>query len=246
MSILSHRHRFLFVHVAKTGGRSVNLTLAKRCADSERFNTRKLDPDVDVLGRRIAIEIRTQATAEQWNSYFKFAFVRNPWDRAVSMFRHIQSSREMNAKGKIQYLNEITRRLAIKPDEFKFDIFVRAVLRDRIFDNYHWDKQIYCFTDENNRNLFDFIGRYESLQKDFDFVCDRLGFFRIRLPHYNRTRHAHYSSYYSEETRQIVGELYREDVEMFGYTFEDRPSPRLFVSIDRLPLFQKLKNAVWQ
>jgi hypothetical protein len=74
------------VHVAKTGGTSVDVTLARNCDHYEQFNTRKLNPNVDVLGRRIALEIRSGAITEQWDNYFKFAFVRNPWDRTVSIF----------------------------------------------------------------------------------------------------------------------------------------------------------------
>ena len=113
MSILSHRHHFLFVHVAKTGGRSINLALARWCPKSERFNTKKLDPQVDVLGRRPGLEVRKQTTDEQWNKYFKFAFVRNPWDRAVSVYQHIRHAETLNAKEKKRYLDEITRRLRI-------------------------------------------------------------------------------------------------------------------------------------
>ena len=211
------------MHVAKTGGTSVDVTLARNCDHSELFSTRKLNPDVDILGRRIALEIRSKASTEQWNNYFKFAFVRNPWDRAVSMFRNIQSAQKMGSKDKSKYLDEITRRLNISPRDLTFEIFVKAVLRDRVFDNYHWDKQVHCFTDEDNQNLFDFIGRYENLQQDFEVICKRLGFPVVKLPHHNKTRHGHYSSYYSAETELIVGQLYRDDVEMFGYQFERQP-----------------------
>jgi len=223
MSIFSHQHKFIFVHVAKTGGTSVDVTLARNCDHSEQFYTRKLNSNVDVLGRRIALELRPKATDEQWDQYFKFAFVRNPWDRTVSIFRHIQSAKKMKSKEKSRYLEEITRRLKIRPKDFTFEIFVKAVLRDRVFDNYHWDKQIHCFTDEDNQNLFDFIGRYENLQQDFDAICKRLGFPAVKLPHHNKTGHDHYSSYYSAETELIVGQLYRDDVEMFDYQFERQP-----------------------
>jgi len=220
MSILSHKHRFLFVHVAKTGGRSIGIALRKHCLSTERFNTHSLDPNVDMLGRRIALEVRPALTDEQWDDYFKFAFVRNPWDRTVSMYHHIKSSVSLKATGKIRYLEEITRRLKIHPDELTFDVFVRRVLQDRVFDNYHWDKQIRCFTDEGNTNVFDFIGRFEHLQRDYNAVCERLGLPIERLPYQNRTRHLHYSSYYDSQTEQIVADLYPEDIRMFGYGFE--------------------------
>ena len=70
----------------------------------------------------------------------------------------------MKSKDKLRYLDEITHRLNIRPRDFTFEIFVKAVLRDRVLHNYHSDKQLHCFTDEDNPNIFDFIGRYENLQ----------------------------------------------------------------------------------
>lgn len=244
MSILSHQYRFLFIHVAKTGGRSVNLSLARRCPQSERFNTRKLNPEVDVLGRRIGLEIRDLTAPEQWNSYFKFAFVRNPWDRTVSMYRHIRSSYEMNARGKMRYLDEITRRLGIQPDAFTFDIFVRGVLRDRVFDNYHWDKQIHCFTDRHNQNVLDFIGRFEDLQQDFDTICRQIGFPLTTLPHHNRTRDQPYETYYTPETVRIVEDLYREDVDMFRYEFGRNKSSPVAGRCEAPSILQRLRSHV--
>lgn len=223
MSILSHTHGFIFIHVAKTGGRSVNLTLAKHCPSRERFNTRKLNPNVNTLGRRIALEVRERTSQDKWNAYFKFAFVRNPWDRALSTFKHIKFSREMSARGKMDYLHTIANALRIDPSSLTFDTYVRAVLRDRVFDNYHWDKQIHCFTDESNQNLLDFIGRFESLQADFDTACEHIGLPKTKLPRHNKTEHSHYSTYYSPQTAQIVADLYREDIEMFGYQFAGPP-----------------------
>lgn len=224
MSILSHDHRFLFLHIAKTGGRSVNLTLARHCPRLARFNTKKLNPKVDILGRRPGLEIRQHMTNSEWSDYFKFAFVRNPWDRAVSMYRHIRSAEEMRSDGKLRYLEEITRRLNIDSQSLSFEIFVKAVLRDRIFDNYHWDKQILSLTDEAGKQIFDFVGRFENLQADFDTICRRIGFPLARLPHHNKTRRKHYAEYYTAETRDIVATIYRNDIDTFGYEFEDVPA----------------------
>ena len=224
MSILSHDHRFLFLHIAKTGGRSVNLTLARHCPRLARFNTKKLNPEVDVLGRRPGLEIRQHMTDSEWNDYFKFAFVRNPWDRAVSMYRHIRSAEEMRSDGKLRYLEEITRRLNIDSQSLTFGTFVKAVLRDRIFDNYHWDKQILSLTDNAGKQMFDFVGRFENLQTDFDTICRRIGFPLARLPHHNKTRRKHYAEYYTDETREIVASIYRDDIDTFGYQFDDAPA----------------------
>ena len=68
---------------------------------------------------------------------------------------------------------------------------------------------------------FDFIGRYENLQQDFDHVCDSIGIPRRILPHANKSRRKPYWKYYNTKTRDIVAEIFREDIEYFGYEFED-------------------------
>ena len=70
----------------------------------------------------------------------------------------------------------------------------------------------------------DFIGRFESLQTDFNTVCDRVGCDRAVLPHVFKTTHEHYARYYTSETRDIVGELYAVDIANFGYRFENDQS----------------------
>jgi hypothetical protein len=105
--------------------------------------------------------------------------------------------------------------------------------------------------DEQGRLLVDFVGRYESLQADFDTVCARLGIPPTPLPHENRSlaekprirtvkelttalrrwlwnlerRHTfpHYTQYYDDESREFVAQLFRKDIETFEYSFGESP-----------------------
>jgi hypothetical protein len=69
----------------------------------------------------------------------------------------------------------------------------------------------------------DFVGRFESLQCDFDRICSLLRIEPRPLQHVFKTNHAHYAEYYDDETRKIVEELYGADIAAFGYRFDDPP-----------------------
>jgi hypothetical protein len=239
--VISSRHRCLFVHVPKTAGMSIEhvflgllgLTWEGRAPLLLRANhdPRQGPPRLAHLTAAEYVSCG-YLSAEQFESYFKFSFVRNPWDRMVSEYKY------RGYPVKIDFKTYLFRRL---PPPGWTDTY-RHIMPQHDF-----------LHDESGRLLVDFVGRYETLQADFDRVCARLDLPPTPLPRVNRSledrrpmsfrelrkrlrraihsrerRHTfpHYTEYYDQESREFVGRMYRRDVESFNYSFGDGvPSP---------------------
>lgn len=67
-----------------------------------------------------------------------------------------------------------------------------------------------------------FIGKLDSFAEDLKYVCDIIGIEVGELKNKHQTNHAHYSTYYTPRTKQIIADLYKEDIETFGFTFETK------------------------
>jgi hypothetical protein len=78
--------------------------------------------------------------------------------------------------------------------------------------------------DKNGKVLVDFIGRFENLQSDFDRVCPEIGLPPTALPHVNKSKvirkYKGYQDYYDKESKEFIAELYKSDIELFGYEFD--------------------------
>lgn len=96
-------------------------------------------------------------TREQYDSYFKFAFVRDPWARAFSWYQNV--SRDVHH----QKAMGITGPLSLR--EFLERYSGRGELKPQIY----WMKNF------SGSIPLDFIGHFETLEKDFRDVCRMMG-----------------------------------------------------------------------
>jgi len=211
--ILSCSSRFLFVHIEKAAGSSIQQALLPfaNAAPSNRFRRRLawLEPLNRIGGLYRALQFGEHATAnevkrclppEAYDALFKFAFVRNPWDRMVSRYAHLLRSKDRNRYSFISNLE-------------KFEDFLQWEMRRHSANQYHY------VTDAQGRQIVDFIGHYETLAEDFANVCARLKI-QAELPHVNVSEHRDYRTYYTPETREFVAKRFQRDIEMFGYDFD--------------------------
>ena len=219
--LLSPRYRFLFVHIAKTGGTSVRAALERvRWRDPWYWLMWPCHRLSHLTGHRLGTKFPRHAKAiaakemlprELYDALFKFAFVRNPWDLQVSSFHHIRRERPQHLGGHEDFASFLRWKLdPERPYQFHLDTSI--------------ERQSDYLVDLHGNLIVDFVGRYERLQDDFAVACERIGIPCPTLPHRRQAtdRKKDYRSYYTDDTAALVAAHFAADVERFGYTF-DRP-----------------------
>lgn len=215
--LLSHRYRFLFVHIAKTGGTSVRAALQRyRWRDPYYLPQWLASKMSGLAGHELAIKLPRHCkviTAQEmlprefYNDLFKFGFVRNPWDLQVSSYHHIKRERPH----------------LVLPDE-SFEEFLTRKLDPNRPWQYHIDTSITpqsdYLVDLRGNLIVDFVGRYENLQNDFDHCCERIGLPIQALPHRRKANdRSRYRDYYNATTQKLVAAHFERDIALFGYQF---------------------------
>ena len=210
--VVSDLKEFIFCHIPKTGGGSVRKTLWPHCGEQIETSAgsvvtgQYLRPHLPMrLGQKILGENR-------FKEYFKFSFVRNPWDRFESFYYFIHQN-------KAHARHEEVRKLS-------FSAFIDKVVSTPlggIFPKGRFRTQKDFLYDKENNLLVDFVGRFETLQKDLDSVSDKLGIESLKLPeqHVHKTDHERYTNYYNASTREKIARADKSDIKTFGYKFGD-------------------------
>ena len=192
--MINHKHKCIFIHIPKTAGKSIELALGA--------DLRKLHRSRTHIKHGTPLEWRYP---KHWEKYFTFTFVRNPWDRFVSAYFCDWGMLRRNPLPR--------RRIIARLGSVGFKDFVK-----HHSDHYEWSRFYKSQMDWIVSN-YDFIGRFENLQEDFNVVCDKIGIPQQELPHKNKTNHKHYTEYYDDETREIIANWSAGEIEMFGYEF---------------------------
>ena len=233
--LLSHRHRFIFIHIGKTGGTSIELALCRHLGvDLEE--TRR-SPDGEWWKHIWARHLRERVGERTWDGYFTFAFVRNPYDMVLSLYsmytqypqytdpeRHPDLYHPWNQYESFRHFIKSMGRSQHEPDERWRQPLAQLGVRTQmqVWDDLRNLQTSYLTDSWQARNgpgtiLVDFVGRYESLQRDFDAVCRTIGLPRLELPRRGATEHPPFAQCYDVEMEEIVYRHFATDIERFGY-----------------------------
>ncbi|MEM6580399.1 MAG: sulfotransferase family 2 domain-containing protein [Pseudomonadota bacterium] len=186
---ISHEHKFLWYRVAKVGTR----TILHHLKESE------VVLDVEHAGW-------LYYPVNSYKGYFKFAFVRNPWDRLAST-----------------WINKVVRKNTLKFSEAdhqkmqRFENFVGFVSDLNIED---CDRHIRSQSALIDLNTLDYLGRMETFDRDARYIFDKLKLKKADIVPRNVTSERKaYRDYYDDRLVEEVAQIYRKDIQILGYTF---------------------------
>lgn len=206
--IISHQHRFIFAAIPKTGTHSVRQALREHLSseDLEQVGlfVDKRFPFAELAAIRhghITLEqVRPFVGEQAFGDYFKFAFVRNPFDRFVSYCAFMTRQNGAFERNPQEVMRNILFR--VQPDHHVL----------------FWPQHIFV-VDGEGRLLADQIGRVEDMQASYDAVCARIGIPTRPLDQVNSSRRGSYRDYYDQQLIDAVAQRYRRDLDLFGYQY---------------------------
>ncbi|MBK7362940.1 MAG: sulfotransferase family 2 domain-containing protein [Micavibrio sp.] len=209
MALLNNENKYIFFHFFKCGGNSIRLALNPNPETSCEFEEGHSIP------RDIKQIMYDSEKKDIYDNYFKFAFIRNPFDWIVSTYYYIKIFENHGNHNDVSKLNL---------NEF-ISYYVNYMMPNQGFNlklgvNKCVTPMEYI-TDNGGNLIVDFVGRFENLNEDYKEICDKIGIEYKEPPIYNvnMSKEKDYRKYYDNNSRKLVEKLFAKDLEYFKYSF---------------------------
>jgi len=199
--MICHKTGRIQIHIPKTGGISIRRAIFRKLKTDRYMHINPLHPRVK----------------KYWDSYFTFTFVRNPFDRLLSIYSFTMDLKNPLSKNNKPFIQTM-REKNMTFEEFVYTLYKSKSMR--FFQRFK--PQIHWLQPEGQNIKFDFIGRLESIQNDYMKLCDLLQIKEpLPLPNANKStnRDIKYKKYYTPEMQKMVSELYNKDFKFLKYKF---------------------------
>jgi hypothetical protein len=212
--MINHDYRCIFIHIPKTAGNSINRVFGVKWQDHKDLESYAAEFGPEVV-----------------RNYYKFAIVRNPWARILSDYNY---QKKKSRPSKLFLYDE-------QGEKRNFRSWIEAALSDPfryapttwggdVSEKIHrWSPQVDWMSLDGSLSV-DKVIHLENLDQGFGEVCQHLGVDAAHVPHRNSRFHWHYSWYYDNATRDLIGEYYAKDIEAFGYSFAPCIARKIWVS----------------
>jgi len=200
-------YRAIFVHIPRTGGHTIDSLLGHR-----------RNKEKDKVRRHAYPHEYKKMFPKDWETYFKFTFVRNPWDRVVSAWTRSRGQNNYLVKDK-KYIDN--------PEWFKENLFTpfNEYIQNKLSETYktgHFTPQeLWLFRKPKKPYEYDFIGKFEDFEKEVERLLELL---QIKKPEkilkISPSNKKDYHEYYDNKSIRVVKELYGKEIDFLGYTYD--------------------------
>ncbi len=215
--MISYDYQCIFIHIPKNGGSSIedmlwptSLERTEKTLWMGLIDRYRNKYQTGGLQHLLANQIRQEVGQENFDRFFKFSLVRNPWDKAVSQYAYMKRRPDLRKWVGMrrwtsfkQYLELIQSRKHVQ-----------------------WEEQYRFLFDDDGNQLVDFIGRFEDFDAEVERILKkivektgRLELAHLQVPHANKSLRAAYQTYYDSESQAMVRAIYQRDIELFNYRF---------------------------
>lgn len=189
------KHKCVFVHITKSAGTSLALSLFGELP--YHYTAQKYRV---IYGKR------------DFDRFFKFTFVRNPWDRLYSSYSYLKGGgwNKDDAAWAKEHLSELK--------DFE-DFVMNWLSKKRLASHIHLWPQSKFICDRRGLPIIDYLGYFETINDDFKYIVSRLNLHSRDLKHTNQSNRAGYTNVFTKKMRDKVANLYSQDISNFGYDF---------------------------
>jgi len=212
MALINHNKKFMFFHLYKCGGTSVRRFIADNTIDTIEVHTGHALP-ID-MKRQMEIDGNPQA----FDEYFKFTFIRNPFDFIVSTYFYAKySANHFMHKDIVGHGMNIEKFIPYYMQHRENDIAKKDQLfgQNRVVTIKDW------LLDSNGSFLVNHIGKVETIDRDMALITNRLGIGLNEVPkeNVNANRDIGYRQYYSGRARKMIEKHFEWELDVFEYEF---------------------------
>jgi chondroitin 4-sulfotransferase 11 len=215
--LISHKHKFITIDIPKTGTRSFRESLLS-FGVIDIHGEPHLDSEFYQHDGAIRAKKQFAKNNWNWNEYFKFTIVRNPWQRYFSFFKYFKSYGEkyMCRDESINW-----REPEINQGKLCVELFKnkdnQTILKNIILNNNSQDSY-YC--DESGKIIVDHIAEFEDLQNEFVLLCDKVGIQAPTLQHGNKSANSlNIHDIYNQQLIDLVEKKEKGVIELKNYNY---------------------------
>lgn len=218
--MISIQKKFLFIHIPKTAGNSIQnilkdysedkIVVRGKCQDGiERFGIR--NEKYNITKHSTLADYKSILDPKIYRTLFKFAVIRNPWDRMVSLY--FSPHRGLTEWNRNDFLGLVNRH----PTSCHY--ICEKLFSEKVFGKlgtHHINTG-----DKKIADDIDFLISFEQLDNDLNLVCEKLDIPYSPLPKRNTSNHKHYSNYYDDELKEVVRQKFLKEITYANYKFEN-------------------------